>query len=273
MLTSLALAATAAFAGPSAFAPSVPTAAGTAAVYDNVPAPTLPDAASAVSIETKDKQLLAGSFYEPKRRKGKSAAPAALLLHDAGASRDDLEEIAVYLHKKGFAVLTVDLRGHGGSATDAMSFEKSDEKGQNTLWGLATRDVDAASSFLLGKKGVHASNLSIIGVGAGAALAVRRAADDENVRSVVLIEPDPKAFGYNLAGGMADLGGLPTLVVSSKETRTVADRLQAAAHDGNGGLEYVDVTVVKSKADETLGDKRLKSSTAAWLREQVMPRK
>lgn len=267
MLTSLALAAAAAFAGPSASAPSL------VPVVDNAPASTLPDAASAVSFKTKDKQLLSGSYYAPKRRKGSAAAPAALLLHDAGQSRDELENVAVYLHKKGFAVLTVDLRGHGASATDEMDFEKADDKGRSIIWGLSTRDVDAAADFLLEQNGVHATNLSIVGVGAGATLAVRRAAKDDNVRAVVLVEPDVDAFGYNLANGLADLGGLPTLILQPKSERNVADRLQAAAHDANGGLEFVEIKTLKSKAGEALGDKRLRAESATWLRDQAMPRK
>lgn len=267
MLTSLALAAAAAFAGPSASAPSI------VPVVDNVPASSLPDVASAVSFKTKDKQLLSGSYYAPKRRKGSSPAPAALLLHDAGESRDDLESVAVYLHKKGFAVLTVDLRGHGASATDEMDFEKADDKSRSTLWGLSTRDVDAAADFLLEQDGVHATNLSIVGVGAGGTLAVRRALDDENVRAVVLIEPEVNAFGYNLADGLADLGGLPTMILMPKSEKAVAARLQSAAHGANGGLEYVEVTSLKCKAGEALSDKRLRSASAAWLRKQAMPSK
>jgi len=279
MLTNLALAAIVAFAGPSASAPStvaplsgVATIDGVAAGSDNVPA-TLPDAASAVKFETKDKQLLSGSYYKPKRQKSGSPAPAVLLLHDAGQTRDDLEATAMYLHKKGFAVLTIDLRGHGGSVTADMNFETSDEKAQSTLWALSTRDVDAAATFLLEQHGVHATNLSIIGVGAGASLAVRRAAKDDNVRAIVLVDPQPSAFGYNLANGIADLGGLPTMIITPKESRNVADRLKAAAHSANGGIEYVEVTALKSAPGKTLGDKRLKSAAAAWLRGQAMPRK
>ncbi|MEM9801927.1 MAG: alpha/beta fold hydrolase [Planctomycetota bacterium] len=269
MLTNLALAAFAAFAGPSAFAPTIAPAAPT----DEASRPALPDAASAVSFETKDSQLLAGSYYEPKRRRGSAPAPAALLLHDAGENRTELEELAAYLHKKGFAVLTVDLRGHGGSATDDFDFEGADDKGRATLWGLATRDVDASANFLLDQEGVHATNLSIFGVGAGSALAVRRASEDENVRAVVLVEPPAEAFGYSLANGLADLGGLPTLILSPKDERSIAESLQAAAHDANGGLEYVEVNALKSGPGESLSDKRLKSAAAAWLRDQVMPRK
>ncbi len=266
MLSSLALVVATAVAGPA------PTS-GPAPLPVRSTASAKIDLSNSVSLETKDRQLLSASYYEPKRRKNSPPAPAAMLLHDAGSSREELTEMAAYLHKKGFAVLTVDLRGHGASATAETDFDKADAKGRETLWAMSTRDVDAATKFLLKQDGVHASNLSLIGVGAGAALAVRRAAKDDNVRAVVLIDPDKDSFGFDVSGGVEDLGGLPTLILAPKATRGAADEIQTAAHAANEGLEYVEVNALKSDSEAILKDKRLKSAASAWLRDQVFPKK
>ena len=268
MLTSLVLAAAATLAGNTT-AP-LPTSP---AVRDTAPSTRKADPSNAVSFETKDRQLLSASYYEPKRRKSSPPAPAAMLIHDAGSSREELAEMSAYLHKKGFAVLSLDLRGHGSSATEDTNFEKADEKTRETLWAMSTRDVDAATKFLLGQNGVHATNLSIVGVGAGAALAVRRAAKDENVRALVLVDPATESFGYDVSEGVADLGGLPTLILAPKSTREVADGIQSSAHEANDGLEYVEVNALKNDSDKILEDKRLKSAASTWLRDQVMPKK
>ena len=100
MLTSLVLAASAAIISPSA----------SATTASPVPVSEVSDPSSAVSFKTKDKLILKGSYYAPKKSKSKSkAAPAALLIHDAGSDRSELESVAGYL-KRGFAVLVVDLR-------------------------------------------------------------------------------------------------------------------------------------------------------------------
>lgn len=270
MLLSLALVvAAAASSDPAAMSlcPSVAAPLVTGAISERI------DSSNSVSLETKDRQVLSASYYEPKRRKNSTPAPAAMLLHDAGSSREELAEMAVYLHKKGFAVLTLDLRGHGASATEDTNFEKADEKARKTLWAMSTRDVDAATKFLLKQDGVHASNLSLVGVGAGAALVVRRAAKDDNVRAIVLIDPAKESLGYDVSGGVGDLGGLPTLILAPKASRKAADEIRDSAHEVNDGLEFVEINALKNDSATILQDKRLKTSTSSWLRDQVMPKK
>lgn len=276
-LAAAALAAGAASAGPSAsISPaldSAPLASAAASVTVTI-GDAVPDNATAVSVTTKDGQLLSASYFAPKKSKKSTApSPAALLIHDASSSRGGFEELATYLQKKGFAVLTVDLRGHGDSETPECCFKNSDEKGQQNLWSLSMRDVDAAADYLLGQDGIHSSNLTIFGVGAGAALAVRRGNDDENVRALVLVDPRPDAYGYNLANGISELGGLPTAIATPKNSRDVAQRLQEQAHKDNDGIAYVDIIKLKVKDGDPLKDSKLDTVTAAWVREKVMPKK
>lgn len=229
------------------------------------------DVATAVSIKTQDDLLLKASYYAPRKKKGK--APAALLLHDEGGTREDLDAFATYLHKRGFAVLTIDIRGHGESATDDFDHEKADEKGRENLWNLAGRDVEAAAEYLAEQDGVHNTNLSVVGFGAAASLAVRRANTDENVRAVVLVEPELETYGYDLGDGVADLGGLPTMVVTTKDAEEKAEAIQTEAQDRNGGLEFVETIVFKGESKDLIGDKKTQGRTSGWLRDQAMPRK
>lgn len=232
----------------------------------------LPKAASAVSIRTEDKLLLKATYFAPKK-KSRGKAPAALLIHDEEHSREELEELASYLHRRGFAVLTLDLRGHGDSATDDLVFKKCDEKDKKRAWDLAGRDVAAAAEYLLDQDGVHTSNLSVIGFGAGASLAVRQADADENVRTLVLVEPELETYEYDLVKGVMKLEGLPTLVVSTKEGKDNAKKIQSEAHDAADGLEFVDLEEVRCKPDEMAGDKTTMKKAGGWLRDQAMPKR
>ena len=85
------------------------------------PALAIGDQVESMRVETVDGFTLKGEFWKP-RKKGRS--PAALLLHDTLRDRSDYAGIAENLNKRGFAVLSIDLRGHGQSATKEFNFSK-----------------------------------------------------------------------------------------------------------------------------------------------------
>jgi len=228
-------------------------------------------AGESVGFRTQDKIDLSAAYYAP-RKKGSGKAPAALLLHDAGSDRGNLDTVAAYLQKKGFGVLAVDLRGHGASADSELRWPELDDDGRTKAWSFASRDVKAAAAYLRDRNEIHASNLSVIGIGAGCGLAVRHAIDDENTRAIVLVCPKVENFGYNLTRGIVDLEGLPTLIIVPQEKRDVASRLQNAGHEANGD-ECIDLTVVKADPTAVILESRTRKETADWLSKQVMPRK
>jgi hypothetical protein len=65
-----------------------------------------------VKFETSDRVEIKGTFYP-----GKKTEPCVLILPKFGSSYkdDDWDQLAVALHKEGFAVLMFDYRGHGDS--------------------------------------------------------------------------------------------------------------------------------------------------------------
>jgi dienelactone hydrolase len=233
---------------------------------------TAPVAGDAVSIQTQDRLEIGATYFAPRSSRGK--APGVLLIHDAGADQRQVQEIAGHLHKKGFGVLSIDLRGHGVSISEKAKWSAlTDDTARQTMWTFAAKDLRAGAEFLRRQKSIHASNLSIVGVGAGCTLAVRHAMDDENTRAIVLISPDEENWGFNLESGVSDLEGLPTLIVAAKESRAQATALQSAGHNANNGDVYIQVAVMKSKETVLLEDARLRSQVADFLRKEVMPKK
>ncbi|MCB9915922.1 MAG: alpha/beta fold hydrolase [Planctomycetes bacterium] len=224
-----------------------------------------------VKIKTQDGQELSATFYASKK---KNRAPAVLLVHDAGANRSPFEKIAEGLQKRGFAVLAIDLRGHGGSVTADFDWKACTKEDQTKLWAFAQRDLEAATAFLRDRDGVHNSNLSLVGVGAGAALVTKYALQDENARAVVLVDPQPEAYGYDMYRDVFDLGGLPTMILAPSEDRQQAERLQKAAHEGNNGVEYVQFKVLKPEKDGgPLTDKRLSKTVTDFLQDEAMDKR
>ena len=69
-----------------------------------------------VKIKTSDDVTLEASFLKPTN----AHSPGVILLHDASSSRTQLDVFAKRLNDQGFGVLSVDLRGHGGSKADKL---------------------------------------------------------------------------------------------------------------------------------------------------------
>lgn len=250
----------------------------TALSATRTPEPTRANAAPGWEAETErvevvaaDKMELQGTFYVP--RDSDSKAPAALLLHDAGQTGEQLIPIAKYLNKRGFGVLILDIRGHGKSVAEGVNWAKMDEKEQERVWAAALDDVQAGAEWLRKRRGIHASNLTVLGVGASCALAARHAVNDENARAAVLIGPPSHALGFDILRDLKSLCGLPTLILCEKTGRKVASRMVEASHSANGGQEYIKIQNMKCKADKLCTDSKVKSNVGSWLREQVMPRR
>lgn len=238
-----------------------------------VPAAARSDGAERIVLTTDDKLSLVGTWWAPRAKQG---TPGALLIHDAGGQRRDLAEYGERLHKMGFAVLSVDLRGHGESAGQELDWSELDGPARERAWAFATRDLKAGAEFLRAQKSVHSASLVVIGYGSGTTLAARHAVRDENVRAVALLAPptEPAAmFGFQLAKDLDDLGGLPTYVSVSREGRDAIQAMAEAGQKSNGGVEFITISVLKGAPIDLLTDSKEASELGRWLKEKAFPSK
>jgi pimeloyl-ACP methyl ester carboxylesterase len=238
------------------------------------PAPVAPAVEpERVVLRTQDKLSLVGSYWAPR---GKQAAPGALLIHEAGGKRAEMDELAARLHKVGFAVLSIDLRGHGENDTGGDEWSGLEREERERLWAFATRDVVAGTNFLTDQKEVHSSSLVLVGHGAGAALVARHAVKDEDVRAIALLDPpSDKAgtYGFQLDKDLEDLGGLPTYISVPKEGHAAAQRMADDGQRANGGLEFIRISVFRGASAELLSDTREAAEVSKWLKDRAFPSK
>jgi pimeloyl-ACP methyl ester carboxylesterase len=223
-----------------------------------------------VELATQDKLLLRATYYPPKVRGEK--VPGVLLVHDAEADRSQLTALAEGLQKKGFGVLALDLRGHGASATPELSWSETAPAERPKLWTASLRDLAAGGRFLREQPEVHASNLSLVAVGASCGLAVRHAAKDENARTVVLVAPRTTELGFDVQGEVRELGGLPTLILTEKGGRERAASIVEAGHKANG-TAHIELEELKAAPEELLADAKLPNEVASWLKQKVVPKR
>lgn len=94
--------------------------------------------ATDIALVAPDGVRLAGTYWPGRHRR----SPALLIVHGFMASRKSVQHNAAWFAARGYAVLTIDLRGHGQSGDAACGFG----------WPEA-QDVHAAFSWLKRKQG------------------------------------------------------------------------------------------------------------------------
>ena len=141
-----------------------------------------------VSFLTDDGVLIAGTYYAPAS--SHQTTNAIILLHMFGRDRNDWNAFASNLSNStnGYAVLSIDLRGHGesinqnGKSISAQSFTSPD-------FNKMVLDVKAAKHFLVAQKNISPNNIAIVGASVGANVGLKYAASDPSIKAVVLLSP------------------------------------------------------------------------------------
>lgn len=182
-----------------------------------------------VRISTRDGVTLAGSYYPPAH----GPVPAVLLLHMLARDRTDWNPLAAKFQAAGWAVLSLDLRGHGGSHLQGgktvhwRDFSDAD-------FNKMVLDVEAAQEHLKGLKEVDPGKMAIVGASIGCNIALNFASDHPQVRALILLSPGLEYRGVLSEPAMKRYGASrrPALIVSSTDDPYSADsskRLKALA--------------------------------------------
>jgi pimeloyl-ACP methyl ester carboxylesterase len=183
---------------------------------------------SRVAFQTVDFVELEGTYY--RGSKGRDT-PCVMLVHKFGSdrSKSGWDELAKMLQNEGFAVLSFDLRGHGGSINITPSFWqlpanrngiiRADPKRQTTIQASSFKasylpwlvnDLMAARRFLEGKNDsgeLNASSMYVIGAQEGAALGMTYIASEWYRQYVIgfrALQSDGtrRIAGRNIAGAV-----------------------------------------------------------------------
>jgi pimeloyl-ACP methyl ester carboxylesterase len=120
-----------------------------------VPSSPLPQGAQLVHIKAEDGIDLVGNFWPGKT----DHAPAILMLHGQGSSRNQFDYEGADFAEKGYAALAINFRGHGESGGDLRS-----------VGYFESRDARAALGWL--KEHQHGAKTAVIGNSLGGASAL-----------------------------------------------------------------------------------------------------
>ena len=116
-----------------------------------------------VSLKTKDGVKLAATYY---RSSAGVNAPVVILLHMQGRERKDWEDFAETLQKSDFAVLNLDLRGHGESKLyrEEGDLPIAPEQLRKNDYLNMYFDMEAAKRFLREKNNARELNIEKLGI-------------------------------------------------------------------------------------------------------------
>lgn len=188
------------------------------------------------TLTTKDGVELKVTYYPSTLKKD---ATPVVILADWKDSRSVVDSLARRMHDpkknpndpqgqpthKAFAVLTVDLRGHGDSTKQVIGGQRREldaaRLGRNDLNAMVQYDMEAVRKFLVEKNDAEELNinrLTIVGAGLGASVAVNWAAVDwsapplavgkqgQDVKALVLLSPRWQNKGLSMQNALRQPG-------------------------------------------------------------------
>lgn len=234
--------------------PAVATATGSAATravppVASTPLPT-PSPAVDFNFNAPDGAKIAVTYYPPIVR----PAPAALLLHMLGRNKGDWEAFAKTLQKQGWAVMAMDLRGHGASAGPAD-------------WTKSPGDVEAAMKVLAARPEVDPNRTAIVGASIGSNLALIAGAADSRISAVAALSPGLDYMGLKPGDTIDKFGDRPVLLVASEDDSYSAEAVKQLAPKLIGGKAKIFTNAGHGNA--MFSDATLEPTLVDWLNTNV----
>ena len=143
----------------------------------------------AVSFETEDGWTIHANFrYPDKLGKGDKKVPGVIQVSGARSNRYSMDRFEEEFSRRGFAVLSIELRGRGQSMQGQLfDSEQVFEVRENLLASPFELDTEGAIDFLASVDGIDADRIAIVGEARGTRSALLAAEGDDRVKAMILI--------------------------------------------------------------------------------------
>lgn len=189
-----------------------------------------------VQIQTKDSRIIKATVsYSPIA--GLKKYPTVVLLHSLGYSSQDWGNLIPYFNSAGYAVVAVDLRGHGKSIYDGNFKQKTWDYFTVKTYAKFPSDVEAILAEVPKQvKVVSMDNMAMVGADIGANTAVLVSKDlKKKPKTLVLISPITSFKGLYIPLAMTSLN-MPILAMASTQDRYCIQQQGELAKFAQGGF-------------------------------------
>jgi dienelactone hydrolase len=180
--------------------------------------------AERVELFSEDNLILAGCFYPADNTS--AITPSLLLLHQMFGTHSDYDSLARRMNLIGYAVLSMDLRGHGestqydtGDSEESVLGELLVENMNPVKFQFMAWDIKVAIDELV-RRGLSRDRVAIIGASIGANIALAYIAGqygpggDPQVKAVALLSPGEEYSGVNISNSMINYSSRPILLMA-----------------------------------------------------------
>jgi len=185
--------------------------------------------------------------------------PAVLFLHGYGENRAVWNDLRKQFLERGWAVMSLDLRGHGDSVTKNQRAIQA-----SPAWRSSPRefplDIGPALDWLKRQPRLNSSKIVIVGYDVGANLALVSSGKFKEVRTVVAVNPNPKE-SLEMAGSAQDFRPQSALVIT--ETAAAGDQLKDYVKAPFRALLYP----VTGGTAQVFREKAISDAIFQWLKE------
>lgn len=172
-----------------------------------------------ISVQSVDGFSIKAVLEYPKVKKQKEF-PTVVLLHSLGYSSEWWETLPKELLDSGYAVLRIDLRGHGRSVYNSKLVRTSWKSMTNSAYAKYPDDVVKVIDYVKSEntKKIFFNNYAIVGADIGASTAVL-AADKVSYKpkTIVMLSPVVKTKGLFIPVKMANLSNIDILAISGTD--------------------------------------------------------
>lgn|SRR5574344_2002493 len=189
-----------------------------------------------VEVQTKDLRLIKATItYEKIPQNIKF--PAVLLVHSLGYTSKDWGKLIPMLNNAGYAVIAMDLRGHGNSIYDVNFHKKSWTYFSNKTYAKMPYDiVSIVNQVQKTEKNINIKNMAIVGADIGANASVIAAKNMKiKPKTMVLISPTRTFKGLYIPLAMTELN-FPILTMVSGKDRYCLGEQKILARFSQGGF-------------------------------------
>lgn len=189
-----------------------------------------------VQFQTKDSRIIKATVSY-NQIAGLKKYPTVVLLHSLGYSSKDWGNLISYLNTAGYAVIAVDLRGHGKSIYDGNFHQKSWSYFTLKTYSKFPSDVESILAEVPKQvKVISMDNMAMVGADIGANTAVLVSKDlKKKPKTLVLISPVSSFKGLYIPLTMTSLN-MPILAMASKQDRYSMQQQGELAKFAQGGF-------------------------------------